>query len=206
MTLSRLIVLSLLFCTMAIQPVAAADKTSPEEASKFIQELGDNAVRLLADKKIPLSEREAKIRDLLREHFDLTTIGRFVLSKNWRTATPDQREEYLNLFSEFVVRTYAIRLGGYGGETFNITSAKPLGRRDAIVVTEIARQAGPALKAGWRVRNRGNGHKIIDVMVEGVSMAAAQRSEFETIVRKEGVVGLIEILRAKVSSFSARSS
>jgi len=206
MTLSRLIVLSLLFCVMAFQPVAAANKTSPEEASKFIQELGSNAVTLLADKAIPLSEREAKIRDLLRKHFDLTTIGRFVLSKNWRTASPDQREEYLNLFSEFVVRTYAIRLGGYAGETFNITSAKPLGKRDAIVVTEIARRAGPPLKAGWRVRNRGSGHKIIDVMVEGVSMAAAQRSEFETIVRKEGVVGLIEILRAKVSSFSARSS
>ena len=113
MTLSRLIVLSLLFCAVAFQPAVAADKTSPEEASKFIQELGNSAVTLLADKAIPLSDREAKIRDLLRKNFDLTTIGRFVLSKNWRTATPDQREEYLNLFSEFVVRTYAVRLGGY---------------------------------------------------------------------------------------------
>lgn len=184
----------------------AAGKTSPAEASKFLQILGDQAVDLLGDGTLPLSKREEKIHDLLREHFDLKAIGRFVLSRAWRTTPAEQREEYLGLFSEFVVRTYAQRLGGYAGEKFEITSAKPLGRRDALVVTQIKRQAGPILSAGWRVRKKENGHKIIDVMVEGVSMAAAQRSEFESIVRKEGVGSLIEILRAKVSVFSAKSS
>jgi phospholipid transport system substrate-binding protein len=161
---------------------------------------------VLSDKSIPLADREAKIRDLLRKNFDLETIGRFVLSKYWRTATPDQQSDYQALFSEFVLRTYARRLGGYANEQFKITSAKPLGSRDALVLTEISQQAGPPITAGWRVRDTNNSYKIIDVMVEGVSMAATQRSEFETVVRNQGLVGLIEILRAKVTAFPARPS
>lgn len=205
MALTRLLALGLLlFCA---SPVSAAEnKTSPEEAGKFIRTLGDQAVSVLSDKSIPLADREAKIRDLLRKNFDLETIGRFVLSKYWRTATPDQQSDYQALFSEFVLRTYARRLGGYANERFKITSAKPLGSRDALVLTEISQQAGPPITAGWRVRDTDNSYKIIDVMVEGVSMAATQRSEFETVVRNQGLVGLIEILRAKVTAFPARPS
>jgi phospholipid transport system substrate-binding protein len=196
-----------LFVSVTAAHPAAAANTSPAEARKFIQKLGDEAVKVLSDKSIPLSKREADIRTLLRKNFDLETIGRFVLSRYWRTATPDQRSEYMSLFSEYVLKTYARRLGAYSNEQFNITSAKPLGSRDAIVLTQITQQAGgQPITAGWRVRDTDNSYKIIDVMVEGVSMAAAQRSEFDSIIQKQGLSGLIEILRAKVSAFSARSS
>jgi phospholipid transport system substrate-binding protein len=206
MTLNRLLALGLFVCFLTAPLAAAGPKTSPEEAEKFIRTLGDQAVLLLSDKATPMTDRETKIRELLRHNFDLETIGRFVLSKHWRTASPDQQSEYLAVFSEFVLKTYARRLGGYAGERFKISSAKPLGERDALVLTEISRQAGPPITAGWRVRDTNSSYRIIDVMVEGVSMAAAQRSEFETIVRDQGLVGLIEILRAKVSGFPARPS
>lgn len=206
MRLIRLLVLGLFMSAGAAQP-AAATGTSPQEAEKFIQKLGDEAVKILSDKAVPLSQREAQIRSVLRENFDLETIGRFVLSRYWRTASPDQKSEYMNLFSEYVLKTYARRLGAYSNETFKITSAKPLGSRDAIVLTQITQQAGgQPITAGWRVRDTNNSYKIIDVMVEGVSMAAAQRSEFDSIIQKQGLNGLIEILRAKVSAFPARSS
>ena len=207
MILTRLLALGLVAGLLAALPAAAATKTSPAEAQQFIQTLGDEAVKVLSDKAIPLSQREVSIRELLRKNFDLETIGRFVLSRYWRTITADQQAEYMSLFSEYVLRTYARRLGAYGNEKFLITSAQPLGSRDAIVLTEITQQAGgQPITAGWRVRDRDSVYKIIDVMVEGVSMAAAQRSEFEAIVQKQGITGLIEILRAKVSAFPARAS
>jgi len=207
MTLIRLLAFGLFVSLAAIQPAAAGTKTSPEEARQFIQKLGDEAVKVLSDKSIPLSKREADIRELLRRNFDLETIGRFVLSRYWRTATADEKSDYMSLFSEYVLRTYARRLGAYGNEKFNIISSKPLGSRDAIVLTEIKTQAGgQPITAGWRVRDRDNSYKIIDVMVEGVSMAAAQRSEFDAVIQKQGLTGLIEILRAKVSAFPARPS
>jgi phospholipid transport system substrate-binding protein len=117
MALIRLLAMGLFVGFMALTPAAAASKTSPEMAKEFIQKLGDEAVKVLSDKSIPLSKREADIRELLRKNFDLETIGRFVLSRYWRTATPDERSDYMSLFSEYVLRTYARRLGACATET-----------------------------------------------------------------------------------------
>jgi len=184
----------------------AAQPTSPKEASNFIQTLGERTMAMFAQTSVPMSEREIRIRSLMYEVFAFETIGRFVLSKSWRTATPDQRDEYLSLFREYIARTYARRLGGYGGYGFVIADSKPLGRRDVLVTTSIKQSSGPPLVAGWRVRAVGDGYKIVDVMVEGVSMAVTQRSEFDAIVQRDGLDKLIEILRAKVNTFSAKPS
>ena len=73
-----------------------------------------------------------------------------------------------------------------------------------LVLTKISRPSGPPIKAGWRVRETKNGHKILDVMVAGVSMVVTQRSEFRSVIRRRGVTGLIETLRLQVSKFSAQ--
>lgn len=184
----------------------AAQPTSPKEASKFIQSLGERTMAMFAETSVPMPQRENRIRSLMYEVFAFETIGRFVLSQSWRTATPDQRDEYLSLFREFIARTYARRLGGYGGYGFAISGSKPLGRRDVLVTTSIKQSSGPPLLAGWRVRAIGDGYKIVDVMVEGVSMAVTQRSEFNAIIQRDGLDKLIEILRAKVNTFSAKPS
>ncbi len=191
---------------VALGSFPAAAKTSPEEAAKFLDELSSRALAVLRNQNISLDEREARVRKLLHENFDFKRIGRFVLGKAWRTATPEQRAEYQRLFAEFVARTYAHRLGGYSGERFRIIRARPLGKRDAVVLTEISRPSGPPVRAGWRVRAGKNGLKILDVIVEGVSMVVTQKSEFQSVVRKHGLDGLIEILRLKINKFSARQS
>ena len=81
-----------------------------------------------------------------------------------------------------------------------------MGKIDAVVVTEISRPSGPPLVAGWRVRGGAGTYKILDVIVEGVSMLATQRSEFASVVRSQGVDGLIEVLRVQVTKFAARAS
>mgnify|MGYP002016441583 FL=1 len=75
-----------------------------------------------------------------------------------------------------------------------------------MVFTKIGRPSGPPLKAAWRVRGSASGYKILDVIVEGVSMIATQRSEFAALVRRQGVMGLIDSLRMQVTKFAARSS
>lgn len=194
-----------LICVVALtfNATSGAAQTSPQAAAQFMQNLSEKALGLLRDQSISLSDRETKVRQLLEANFDLDLIGRYVLGPSWRNASPEQRETYLQLFREWVVRTYARRLGGYTGQTFEIVGSKPLGNTDAIVDTKISRPSGPPILAGWRVRNT-NGHfKILDVMVEGVSMVVTQRSEFRAVVARNGVDGLIEILRLQVTKFAA---
>ena len=182
----------------------AGSATTPDGAAKFIGKLSANASRALNSGGLTLDQKETQVRALLSKNFDLKLIGRFVLGSAWRKTPAGQRAQYLKLFEQFIMRTYSRRLGGYTGQKFVVVGAKNLGKRDVLVLTRISRPSGPPIKAGWRVRELKNGHKILDVMVAGVSMVVTQRSEFRSVIRRQGVTGLIETLRLQVSKFSAQ--
>ncbi len=204
----RLAWLALALFVFAGTPPAMAEegRTSPDEAVKFVAKLSGEALDLLRSKGLPLAEKEKRVRTMLADNFDLALIGRYVLGPSWRTASDEQRDQYLSLFQEFVLRTYSRRLGGYTGQTFEIAGASALSEGDVLVTTRISRPSGPPIEAGWRVRGGPGGHKILDVVVSGVSMVVTQRSEFRAVIRREGLDGLIEILRAQVSKFSAKAT
>ncbi|HYB10510.1 MAG TPA: ABC transporter substrate-binding protein [Alphaproteobacteria bacterium] len=198
----------LLFLGFASLSARAADvHTSPEQASKFVQDLGNRAVVMLAkynESEAPQHQEEFK--KIVREGFDLELIGRFVLGNSWHTATPEQQQEYQQLFSTWVLNSYARRLGAYKGETFAIVNAQPFADSDALVETEIKRPDGEPLKAAWRVREIKGQLKIIDVVVEGVSMALTQRQEFASVIQRSGLDGLISELRTRVNNLHADSN
>ena len=200
--LKRSITIILFLGLMAWAGTAAA--TTPDGASKFIGNLSSKASSTLNSGGLSLNQKEAQVRQLLSESFDLKLIGRFVLGRAWKKSSKEQRVQYLGLFEQFVLRTYSRRLGGYTGQKFNVINAKNFGKKDVLVTTKISRPSGPPVEARWRVRLRKKGPKIIDVMVAGVSMVQTQKSEFRSVVKRQGVSGLIETLRLQVSKFSAQ--
>ncbi len=195
-------VLGLLALAVAarVRPLTAATRGV---ASRFIGDLGDQALGALRADGDSLDRREARFRDLLREGFDLPFIARFTLGKTWRRATPNQQSEFVEAFAAYVLRTYAMRFGGYAGETMTIVSERAAGDKDIVVQTRIDRPRGAPVDARWRVRTTGARLRIIDVMVEGISMAVTQRDEFASVIRGHGLDGLIEILRARTNKMTA---
>lgn len=202
MTRAKMILpLLAILALLGMAPAANAQaKTSPQQSETFIQDIGSRAVALLAkyDDKDPRHQEEFKA--LVRQGFDLDLIGRFALGGAWRSASPEQQKEYQQLFATWVLDSYARRLGAYKGETFGILGSQSIADTDALVDTEIKRPDGAPLKAGWRVREIGGQLKIIDVMVEGVSMALTQRQEFASVVQRQGLDGLIQELRTRVDN------
>ncbi|MEM7407822.1 MAG: ABC transporter substrate-binding protein [Pseudomonadota bacterium] len=152
-----------------------------------------------------LEQREEKFRDLLREGFDMPFIAKVSLGKQWRKVEPAERETYVALFSEFVLKTYAPRLGKFDPELFHVDDATPKGKRDMLVASRIAQPGGGDVKAGWRIRLVNGQHKIVDIVVEGISMALNQRREFSAVIKKDGVAGLMELLRARTQSLSVQA-
>ena len=191
---------------VAVMAVNGAVLATEDDAARFIHQLGNRAIETLRTSDLTLDQREAQFRGLLREGFDLAFIGRFVLGKYWRAATPEQQEDYLALFGEYVVQTYSARLGGYSGETMTVVSARQASEKDFVVRTQIDRPSGPPVVAEWRVRTTGGGYRRIDVMVEGISMAVTQRSEFASVVQRDGIDGLLVILRARTTKIPATAS
>ena len=181
--------------TFSIGAVAQKAQADTEE---FIASLGDRALQVLVVDSQSETERENAFRELLSEGFDLRLIGRYALGRYWRRATAEQRSEYAKLFEDFIVETYVARLGEYSGETLTVVSSRP-DDQDTIVTSEIVREGRQPIRVDWRVR-RGEGEpKIIDVVVEGVSMLLTQRDEFASVIQRSGgnVEGLLARLREK---------
>jgi phospholipid transport system substrate-binding protein len=184
---------ALLLLTPAFGRPAAA--VTPAE---FVARLGDDAVQVLGSRDINDQQKIDKFRVLLNGGFDLPLIGRLVLGFNWRTANDEQRKEYSALFEQFIVDSYAQRLGRYGGETLKVRAARADGN-DTLVTSEILQPGGPPVKVEWRVRGREPDYRVVDVIVENISMVITQRDEFAAVVQRCGgkLDCLLERLRDK---------
>ncbi len=197
-----LFLLAVLFLPIAVQPASATTKAG---AILHVQILGEQAFGAVQRSDMTLDKREAVLAGILSQGFDLPLIARFVLGRYWRPATPDQRDSYVELYGKFVVKSYSKNLGGFAGSSFDVVGAEPIGKSDVLVTTILHRKSGSPFKTGWRVRLIDDKYKIIDVIVEGISMAVTQRQEFASVLKRDGVERLLQILSAKVGRMPAAS-
>jgi phospholipid transport system substrate-binding protein len=164
----------------------------------FVNQLGTQFIQVLGP-KVPAAQRLARFRELIAADFDIPGIGQFVLGRYWASATPQQQQQFLGLFREFMAQAYSNRLAEYAGEPFRAISARQNGG-ETIVSTEIIRPDGSKVQMDVYLINRG-GYKATDAYVAGVSMRVTQRDEFASIIQQGGgqVSYLLDRLRAKVA-------
>lgn len=190
------------FMTMAlVSPRLASAGQSAVKAEEFITSLADQAIKALTTSEISREERETRFRTMLNENFAINTIARWVLGRHWKKATQEQQDEYLKLFEKLLVVTYVDRFKQYSGENLKVVKSLANSANDAMVFSQIVREGTQPVNVDWRVRASDNEtYKIIDVMVEGVSMGQTQRSEFASVIRQNGgeVEGLLAVLRKRV--------
>ena len=177
---------------------AAIAQDSATKPAEFIQGLADQAISVLSDQRGTIDERQQKFRTVLRDDFAMKKIGRFAAGKYWRNMSTEQKRQYQNLFEEWILKTYSIRFGGYSGETVNVLRTFKAGATDVFVRTRIESSKRRSLKVDWRVRRIDERYKIIDVVVEGVSMLVTQKAEFSAVLQQRGIDGLITILRSQL--------
>lgn len=180
-------------------PVSAEPAASP---TAFVSTLVAQGVQLLKNKQLTEQQRAQQFATLLRNGFDEPRIARFVLGRYWLTASAKDRADFIKYFEEWIVRTYASRFREYSGETVKVIGSRPVSAETTIVLSQIQRPNGPPTKVSWRVRKDQNDYKIVDVEVEGVSMALTQRDEFASVIQQNGgsVAGLNRALEQKLAS------
>jgi phospholipid transport system substrate-binding protein len=151
----------------------------------FLEGFGAQAIKLLADTAPGEAKREAEMRRLLNDGFDIDFIGRFVLSRYWRSASDAERAEFRQLFEDYLIAAYGKRFGTYSGERFVIGQTFPQDDERAVVRSDVVRPGGDTMTVDWRVQRREGKWKVVDIMVEGVSMMVTQRSEFTALLQRE---------------------
>lgn len=182
--------------------VAHADEYS-DGTKVFIKALAENAIASLTIKNISKGEREKRFRSLMLDNFAISGIAKFVLGRHWPRATDQEKSEYLELFEDLMVATYAERFSKYAGETLEVEQAEIRGEHDVIVYSTIKRVDGAEpIKVAWRVRGKPGGFKIVDVIVEGISMVQTQKSEFASFIQQhDGNLGaLLTEIRKRIQA------
>lgn len=183
---------------------AAAAKSAADNmrADTFIRTLADEATSVLGKKNgSTLAEREAKFSSVLRDNFAMDKIGRFAAGRYWRQMSRDERRDYQKLFTERMLKSYAIRFGGYSGKSLRILKTVKAGKKDSLVrtVIENTKNGKQLVRVDWRVRRVTDNNKIIDILVEGVSMLATLRAEFTSVIKRDGIEGLFSTLRTQLN-------
>jgi phospholipid transport system substrate-binding protein len=190
-------------CVLAallLQPLPASAAINDGAASAFIKELGTAAISMAADKDLDQKARIERFRLLLTDGFALKAISRFVLGRYWKKASPVQKQRYTKIFKEYVIASYANRLREYGGETFEVTGEKLSDSNTATVSTLILRPKRAPVRVIWRIRDHDDKLKIVDVVIEGISMSLTQRSDFAAAIRSKGgnIDAFLDALERKV--------
>ncbi len=181
---------------IAARPAAAA-----ADPAALIADLGNQALQVLG-KNVGSDQRVARFRQLFTEDFDVPGIARFVLGRYWNLATQPQQQEFVQLLTNYIALAYSNRLAEYSGETLRVTGTRPA-PDGSVVSSEIIRTNGaPPARVDWLLTQHDGAYRISDVIVEGVSMAVTQRSEFASVIQRNGgqVQGLITALRQKTEA------
>lgn len=176
----------------------AHDAAVQTTAGKFIQSLGDRAIKVISNKQLPAEQRTSEFSKILSDCFDLKTIGRFVIGRTWNAAAPAQQTEYMDMFKSLVIRNYGDRMALYTGEGFQVVGTRPESDMDTTVLSQITHPDGSQpTTIDWRVRQKDDKIGVIDVVVEGVSLSVTQKQEYAAVIQNNGgqIEGLLQMMR-----------
>ena len=184
-------------------PAQAGDEEFGAEAKAFVEDMAVKAIAELTVSDLDKDKRRRRFREMMHEYFAFKGIAKWVLGRYWRRATEVERKEYLELFEQLMVAVYTERFERYSGETLSVERAEVRGGKDVLVHSRLLRPNGlKPIKVAWRVRADGHVYRVVDIMVEGLSMGLTQREEFASFIRQNNgrVQSLIIELRKRIEA------
>ena len=176
---------------LSMPALAAGD---PKE---LIQKTADEVIQIIKTTKGV--EREAAIEKILLTAFDMSYMGRAALGTHWEGTPEAERQRYLKAAVASEAHAYSERFGQYAGQTLAVGRVSPRGNGISLVDSKLNQADGPPITMQWEVRDTGQGARITDVKIEGVSMVMTRRSDFNSYIQGHGgkVEPLIEELEKR---------
>jgi phospholipid transport system substrate-binding protein len=169
-------------------------------AKNFLDQVAADVLSIVRDERASKEQKQQRIETIFSDKVDISFVAKFVLGKHWRTASPAQQKSYVAAYEPFILKNYAGKLVKYSGQTYRLKSPY-MEDNVAVVTMEIIDPSGTNVNVDYRLGDAGAGkYKINDIVIEGVSLLATQRAEFDSIVQNKGVDGLIAALRTQVAS------
>jgi phospholipid transport system substrate-binding protein len=186
-------------------PAAAAAEVSPDT---LVDNTAQEVLSIVRQDKELRAGNMAKILDLVEAkvlpHFNFTRMTRLAMGKNWNKATPQQQEELVKEFRTLLVRTYSNALSTYSDYKIKVEPLRSkAGDMDTTVKTKVMQDSGQPVDIDYSMEKTGDGWKVYDVTVAGVSLVTNYRSTFNSQIREGGVEKLLKTLGDKNRALAA---
>ena len=146
-------------------------------------------------KRAPQARRE-QIRAIADQIFDWEETGKRALARHWAGRSPQEREEFSALFADLVERSYIGKIEGYSGERV-VYAGETIEGDQATVRTRLVTKSNTEIPVDYRMQKHGDRWRAYDVVIEGVSLVANYRTQFNRIIQQSGYGELVEKLKAK---------
>ncbi|MFA5041171.1 MAG: ABC transporter substrate-binding protein [Bdellovibrionales bacterium] len=201
MTLIRHFLVVVMVLGALIPSSARADFSAQAVIRGFYAELSET---MKQGPQLGFGGRYIKLSPVVQASFNMPLMTRMAVGAGWSKASPKEQSDLIAAFSGFSISTYANRFASYDGEEFIVIGEKPSGK-GIIVETLLKPKTGEAVTLNYLMRPDEKGrYRIVDVFMDGtISELATRRSEFSSIVRREGVAALIKALEQKAKNLGA---
>jgi phospholipid transport system substrate-binding protein len=165
----------------------------------------DRVIQILEDPQLKAeakaADRRAAIRKEAESIFDFTETAKRALGQHWKTLNPSQQQEFVSLFEDLLERAYVLKIEKYSGEKVAYLGDTVDGDL-ATVKTKFTTKQGTEIPVDYRLLRRGDRWLVYDVFVEGVSLVANYRTQFDRIMRTGSYDELVRRMKASQSDFN----
>ena len=165
-----------------------------------VREYTDAVVKVLEDPALKAEdkkpERRAAVRKIASEVFDVQETAQRALGPHWQQRTPQERQEFVQLFAELLEQTYISKIDLFGGERLRFTDEKVDGD-NAVVRAKVMTKQQAEVPVEARMLRKGDRWLVYDILIENISLVGNYRAQFDRIIRTSSYEDLVKRLRTR---------
>ena len=180
---------------------------SPARAGAPLEQLRtqiDRVLKILDDAEMKKDgrgkDRRLAVRKIADDIFDFQETAKRSLGRHWTTRSPSERDEFVKLFADLLERSYISKIELYGGEKIAYLG-DTLDGDQALVRTRIVTKGGAEVPVEYRMLKKGERWLVYDVVIEGVSLVANYRTQFNKIIQTSSYAELVKKMKVKQDEF-----
>ena len=177
-------------------------ETSKSGASQLVEKFEQELIDVMKNgKKLGFQGRYDKLKDAVSNSHDLPKIARIVVGKEWEKLNETQQKQLVDVFSQLSIASYAHNFKEFSGESFTFDNEEQTTRGGVVVHSHLNIPDEKAVKFDYMLKENDNNWRIINIIADGVSDLALKRSEYTTILQREGFDALIAKINEKIDSY-----
>lgn len=182
---------------------ADADPKKLSNAKEFVEKLGNDIINIAKKENISEEVKKDNIITTIDTAIDSNWIARFVLGKNYRSASDQQKERFTELYRKFMINTYGPKFKNYNGREFKVTDVVEQNRFFLVKAEFLPKDSSTPILVDFRVKERKGKLVVLDFIAEGISLIETQRSEFNSAISQSGMETFLDNLEERVTKLKS---